>query len=426
MKNKNIDIIRRQRLQYTISTTVIAAIFLLVVLGGLFGVVYASNDLFVKSSLEKALENPQEHNNDVANDLKCVYLFVYDDATKRPDLSGNVEIYSSEEAEEILDKVVEIKEGKFHVGDRYFVVANKEYANGTLYAFFDRTSYHTQLSNTAIMVTLLYCCSVVFVALLALLTSARLLHPVAMAMSKQRDLVANASHELKTPLTIINTNISVIKSEPDSTVKDNEKWFESISTQLDRMKELINSMLELSKLEQSELPKSAVNFSEIAEGACLSFEATCFEKNVKLISEFEPNIEVYGEEKSLERLAIILLDNAIKYSGENGKVGVKLSSDGKKAHLSVMNTGESISKEEALHVFDRFYRSDGARAHEDNQSFGLGLSIAAATVKAHGGNIECHGIDGKGTVFDVYIPLLKKKKNGAPVAPKDKKKLFEL
>ncbi len=424
MKNKHIDIIRRQRIQYTISSTLIASIFLLVVLGGLFGVVYASNDLFIKNSLEKALENPQEHNDDVVNDLKCVYLFVYTD--NRYELSGNISIYSNAEAEEILNQVVRVKEGKFSVGDRYFVVANKEYTNGTLYAFFDRTSYHTQLSNTAVMVTLLYCCSVVFVALLALLTSARLLHPVALAMSKQRDLIANASHELKTPLTIINTNISVIKSEPDSTVRDNEKWFESISTQLERMKELINSMLELSKLEQSELPKSAVNFSEIAEGSCLSFEATCFEKNVKLLSEFAPNIEVYGDEKSLERLVIILLDNAIKYSGENGKVGARLTSDGKKAHLSVMNTGESISKEEAEHVFDRFYRSDGARQKEDNQSFGLGLSIAAATVKAHDGTIECHGIEGKGTVFDVYIPLLKKKKDGTPHIPKNKKKLFEL
>lgn len=426
MKKPRVDIIRRQRLHYTVSTTLIASIFLLVVLGGLFGVVYASNDLFVKNSLEKALDNPLNHNDDATPDLKCVFVFVYDNDEKSPDVRGDMSMYSTEEQHDIFENVLAVKEGKFDIGKKYFIVANKEFDNGTLYAFLDRTSYHTQLSNTAIMVTLLYCCSVVFVALLALLTSARLLHPVAVAMSKQRDLIANASHELKTPLTIINTNISVIKSEPDSTIKDNEKWFESISAQLERMKDLVNSMLELSKLEQSELPKTAVDFSEIAEGACLSFEATCFEKNVKLLSEFAPNIEVYGDAKSLERLVVILLDNAIKYSGENGKVGARLTSDGKKAHLSVMNTGESISKEEAQHVFDRFYRSDGARQNDDKQSFGLGLSIAAATVKAHYGTIECHGIEGKGTVFDVYIPLLKKKKDGTPIAPKHIRKLFEL
>lgn len=424
MKNQRLDLIRKQRLNYTVTTTVIAAIFLIAVLGGLFGVVYASNDVFIRNSLEKALENPENHNDDVVNDLKCVYVYIGQDDTVK--ISGNIGIYSAEDATEIVAKAVDTKQGKFQVGNKYFVVASKELSSGTLYAFIDRTSYHTQLSNTAIMVTLLYCISVVFVALLALLSSARLLHPVASAMAKQRDLIANASHELKTPLTIIGTNLSVIKSEPKSTVEDNEKWIESITTQLVRMKDLVNSMLELSKLEQSELPKAPVDFSELAEGACLSFEATCFEKNVRLLSEFQPDVEVYGEAKSLERLVMILLDNAIKYSGENGKVGARLSSDGKRAHLSVMNTGESISKEEAQHVFDRFYRSDGARKNADNQSFGLGLSIAAATVKAHDGTIECHGIEGKGTVFDVYLPLLKKKKDGTPVIPKKRKKLFEL
>lgn len=176
------------------------------------------------------------------------------------------------------------------------------------------------------------------------------------------------------------------------------------------MRDLINSMLELSKLEQSELPKQDVNFSEIFEGACLEFEATCFEKDVKLITEIQPDLHVYGEPKSLERLAVILLDNAIKYSGDKGKVGARLFADGKRVHLSVMNTGECISKEDAKHVFDRFYRTDGARQNKDNQSFGLGLSIAAATVKAHCGEIDCHGIEGKGTVFDVYLPTLKLKK----------------
>lgn len=424
MKNKHIDLIKKQRLTYTVTATVISAIFLFIVLGGLFGVVYASNDVFINNSLKKALDHPEDHNDAVVNDLKCVYVYVDNDGKIKT--SGNMDIYSQDEANDIIDKVVKTKQGKFTVGNRYFVVANKEFPSGTLYAFIDRTSYHTQLSNTAIMVTLLYCCSVVFVSLLALLSSARLLQPVASAMSKQRDLIANASHELKTPLTVIATNLSVIKSEPKSTVEDNEKWIDSITTQLVRMKELVNSMLELSKLEQSELKKQPLDFSEIVEGACLSFEATCFEKNVKLLTDIQPHAEVYGENGSLERLVVILLDNAIKYSGENGKVGVKLSTDAKRAHLSVMNTGESISKEEAQHVFDRFYRSDGARKNNDNQSFGLGLSIAHATVKAHDGTIECHGVEGKGTVFNVYLPLLKKKKDGTPIIPKKHKSLFDV
>ena len=406
------EIIRKQRINYTVTTTVIAAIFLLVVLGGLFGVVYGSNDMFINKALDKALEDPENYNDAVANDLRCIFIYKYNDGTK-PHIDGKVDVYGDDATDIILKALSTI-------------VANRQYPNGTLFALIDRTSYHKQLANTAIMVALLYCCSVVFVALLALLSSARLLSPVASAMTKQRDLIANASHELKTPLTIIATNLSVIKSEPDSTVKDNEKWISSISTQLVRMRDLINNMLELSKLEQSELPKQDVNFSEIFEGACLEFEATCFEKDVKLITEIQPDLHVFGEPKSLERLAVILLDNAIKYSGDKGKVGARLFADGKRVHLSVMNTGECISKEDAKHVFDRFYRTDGARQNKDNQSFGLGLSIASATVKAHCGEIDCHGIEGKGTVFDVYLPTLKLKKDGTPIEPRKKKKLFEL
>ncbi|MDE6302720.1 MAG: sensor histidine kinase, partial [Clostridia bacterium] len=87
-----------------------------------------------------------------------------------------------------------------------------------------------------------------------------------------------------------------------------------------------------------------------------------------------------------------------------------LTADQKRARLSVMNTGEAISEEEAQHVFDRFYRTDGARKNEDNNSFGLGLSIAQATVNAHGGTIECRGVENKGTVFTVLLPLAKNKK----------------
>lgn len=418
------EIIKKQRINYTVTTTLIAAIFLFVVLGGLFGVVYGSNDVFINRALEKALADPEHYNDGVANDLRCIFIYKYNDGTK-PYIDGKVDVYG-DDATDIILKAITVGDGKFKHNDMHFIVANRQYPNGTLFALIDRTSYHKQLANTAIMVALLYCCSVVFVALLALLSSARLLSPVASAMTKQRDLIANASHELKTPLTIIATNLSVIKSEPDSTVKDNEKWISSISSQLVRMRDLVNSMLELSKLEQSELQKQDVNFSEISEGACLEFEATCFEKNVKLITEIQPDLHVYGEPKSLERLVVILLDNAIKYSGDNGKVGVRLFLDSKRVRLSVMNTGECISKEDAKHVFDRFYRTDGARQNKDSQSFGLGLSIASATVKAHCGEIDCHGIEGKGTVFDVYLPTLKLKKDGSPIEPKKKKKLFEL
>ena len=401
------DLIRRQRIKFTLVTTAIGAILLFVMLGGFFAMTYVSNKMSMTTALDKALNAPNRYNEVAPPALRCFYIYVKSDGTLK--IKDDISYYG-----DCKDKIVttadSVRQGAFQVGDHYFLCASKETEYYTLIAVIDRTEHHTLLVNTALQIVLLFCLSVALIAVLAFLASARLLHPVAESFKKQRDLVANASHELITPLTVISTNLSVIKSEPTTTVEENSKWIESIDAQIERMQDLIQNMLELSKMEHADLPKEELDFSMLAEGACLTFEPICFEKNVNLITEVQPDIKVKGEKNALERLIVILLDNAIKYCNENGKVGLKLSADQKKVRLSVMNTGESISKEEAEHVFDRFYRTDGPRKNEDRRSFGLGLSIAEATVKAHGGTISCHGVEYKCTVFIVLLPAVKEKK----------------
>ena len=226
-------------------------------------------------------------------------------------------------------------------------------------------------------------------------------------MQKQRDLIANASHELKTPLTVIATNLAVMKSEPHSTIEENAKWMEAIEAQIKRMNGLITGMLQLSKMENVPLTLTDVDLSGITEGACLGFDAVCFEKGLRLVTKIAPGIRVMGDKDALDRLVASLLDNATKYCGPEGKIGLRLTADNRRARLCVINTGDPVSDEDAKHIFDRFYRSDGARSNPDNNSFGLGLAIARATVEAHGGTITCHGIADKGTVFEVMIPLAK-------------------
>ncbi|MCQ2602483.1 MAG: HAMP domain-containing histidine kinase, partial [Clostridia bacterium] len=292
---------------------------------------------------------------------------------------------------------------------KYFIVKSGTKADGRVYyGVYDRTEDRSILIALSIIGGIIYCAAMIILIVICYILSSKTTAPVKDAMLRQRDLIANASHELKTPLAVISTNLSVVKSEPESTVRDNEKWITAIEGQVGRMDGLIKNMLELSKLEQSELPKTDLDFSSIVEGACLELEPVCFEKGITLVTNVEKNITVYGERASLERLVIILLDNAMKYSGEKGKVGCKLTVDNK-IRLSVLNTGETITEEDAKHVFDRFYRSDGARKNPDNNSFGLGLSIAQATVQAHGGTISCHGVENKGSVFEVVLPLAKKK-----------------
>lgn len=402
------ELIKRQRIKFTVMTTLLGAILLLVMLGGFFAMTYVSNNVSMNTALEKAIANPKSYNDGAPQALRC--FFVYRDGLNNTKTDGDMTFYG-DDGETIIRKAIETEQGQFNVNDRYFICKSKTENEYTLIAIIDRSEYRDLLLNTAIQIALLYCLSVALIALLAFLSSARLLYPVAESFKKQRDLIANASHELKTPLTVISTNLSVIKSEPSTSVEDNTKWIESIDAQIKRMQDLIQNMLELSRIEQSEIPKEELDFSLLTEGACLMIEPICFEKNVNLITDVQPDIKIMGEKNALERLIVILLDNAIKYCNTGGKVGVNLSSDQKKIRLSVMNTGEAVSKEEAEHVFDRFYRTDGARKNEDKHSFGLGLSIAAATVRAHDGTITCHGIEGKGTVFTVLLPTPKRKRS---------------
>ncbi len=398
------DLLKKQRLQFTFLMTVLAATFLFVIMGGMFGLFCASSLIVEERAIESALQTKQI-GDAIGPEPMCLTFCT---GTLNDKFSPDFSYYGND-AYDIIQKSIETSSGRFSFKDRRFSVASVEHNGGRFYAVYDRTSLHEAIMDRLLQTSLLYCMSVILACLLCYLLSAKTMQPVEEAIVKQRDLIANASHELKTPLTIINTNLELVKSE--HTLSDEQaECISAIDAQLERMQGLIQNMLELSKLENAELEKTPLDFSKVVDGACLSFEVMCFEKNVTLITDVQPNVTVEGEQASLERLVVILLDNAVKYCSENGKIGCRLSADNKKMTLSVMNTGDTISKEDAKHVFDRFYRTDGARQKKDNQSYGLGLAIASATVKAHGGSISCHGVENKGTVFDVVLPLAKKQK----------------
>ena len=311
-----------------------------------------------------------------------------------PAYADRLNIYG-DNADEIIRSAVAQGDGKFSVDGMYFRVRSQEGPMGTqVFAVIDRTSDRQNLVTVASLVVLIYITSLLVAVLFFYLYSSYALAPVAESMQKQRDLIANASHELKTPLTVIATNLAVMKSEPQSTIEENAKWMDAIEAQIKRMNGLITGMLQLSKMENVPLTLTDVDLSGITEGACLGFDAVCFEKGLRLVTKIAPGIRVMGDKDALDRLVASLLDNATKYCGPEGKIGLRLTADNRRARLCVINTGDPVSDEDAKHIFDRFYRSDGARSNPDNNSFGLGLAIARATVEAHGGTITCRGIAG--------------------------------
>lgn len=242
---------------------------------------------------------------------------------------------------------------------------------------------------------------------LVIVLSGWVLKPVEDAWAQQRQFVADASHELKTPLSVIRANNSLIMANPDASVASQMQWIESNETEANLMQDLVNDMLFLAQSEnnRNEVVRSRVDMTDLVQSSFLQFESVAFERGVFLDEQIAPDIHVEGEPKSLLRLVGTLIDNAIKYADDGGQVNVRLWKQGSSCSLRVRNTGSPISAEDLPHLFDRFYRSDKARTREETGGFGLGLAIAKNIVDEHKGTISVASTEADGTAFTVTLPL---------------------
>ena len=226
--------------------------------------------------------------------------------------------------------------------------------------------------------------------------------PVAEAWDQQKQFVADASHELKTPLTVIMTNAELLQN-PDYDEEARERFAGSILTMSHQMRGLVEGLLELARADNGSVQTvfAPVDFSTLIADGCLPFEPLFFEKGLELDSAVEPGITLKGSGEKLEQVLKILLDNAMKYSAP-GTVTVRLKKQGSQCLLTVANPGPAIPPEELKNIFKRFYRVDKSR-HRDG-SYGLGLSIAQTIVGQHGGRIWAESAGGTNS-FHVQLPL---------------------
>ena len=289
----------------------------------------------------------------------------------------------------------------------------KRQAGGVMYlAFADMGSASGWRSLAATLAVVEVAALAVFFVI-SLFFSRWALRPVARAWTQQRRFVADASHDLKTPLTVILANTSIALEHPERSVASQSQWLESTQHEAEAMQSLVGDLLALAKMDEEEAAAQSgaarpafeeVDLSDVIEGEVLQFESVAFERGVKLESQVEPGIELRGNEQRLRRLAGTLIDNACKYVDDGGAVNVSLSRAGKQAKLEVRNTGAPISPEDLPHVFDRFYRADKARTGGAG-GHGLGLAIARAIAEEHGGTLTVSSTQADGTVFTATLPL---------------------
>jgi signal transduction histidine kinase len=235
------------------------------------------------------------------------------------------------------------------------------------------------------------------------------LRPIEDMVEEQKRFVSDASHELRTPLTVLKTEIEVGLRNKNTSLKEAKRLLLSNLEEVEKMQRLANYLLVLSKYQyQGKLPESEmqkVNLKEVAQRSIKKLEVQAKKRKIKIEKNLG-DVFVKGNEVALGELMVILIDNAIKYNYEGGKVKVATLSTREGAVLEVKDWGVGIKASELPYIFNRFYRADSSRGKERVNGYGLGLSIAKSIVDANCGEIKAISKPSQGTTFKVRFPVV--------------------
>ncbi|WP_443663965.1 sensor histidine kinase [Dysosmobacter sp.] len=228
--------------------------------------------------------------------------------------------------------------------------------------------------------------------------------PVEKAWRQQRQFLSDASHELKTPLTVILSNAEMLQSAP--LADKPARWADNIRSEAGRMKSLVEEMLTLARADNMvrTAVMAEVSLTDVAGDCALAFEPVAFEAGKPLTYDIAPDITVEGDAVKLRQLIGVLLDNAIKYGAAGGTITLSVQKTGSSARLTVANPGEPIPAQQLSRLFERFYRADASRGEQSG--FGLGLPIASTIAAEHKGTLKAES-DAVSTRFIFTMPVKK-------------------
>ena len=267
-------------------------------------------------------------------------------------------------------------------------------------AFMDSTFEQATLRSLVRVCLLIGAAALLVLFGLSWLLSGFVTRPVARTWQNQQQFLSDASHELKTPLTVILSSADLLKT---SAQPEQRQYVDNISVESRRMKALVEDMLTLSRTESGRAaPFEPLDLSDLVTDAALRFEPVAFEAGHPLQYDIQNGASLSGDRQQLDQLLDILLDNAVKYAAKDAPIRLTLDISGKNAVLAVENPGDPIPPDKLPHLFDRFYRVDDARTGAGG--FGLGLAIAQQIVRRHKGAITAAS-DARATRFTVTLPL---------------------
>lgn len=253
-------------------------------------------------------------------------------------------------------------------------------------------SLRAALAQTIILIMVSEC----IVLLFAYLLTKWIMKPVIVSFERQKEFVADASHELKTPLSIIIASSEMYDQD------HSQKWIDNIKNEAERMSSLVKKLLDLSRSEQASVVMEGLNLSKIVEKSILTMESLFYDKQLNLNYNIDEEIYLECNSEQMKELTHILIDNAIQHCDKHGYVNIFLTRNRRKIIFKVENTGEPIPLQEQDNIFERFYRSDASHNRKDNH-YGLGLAIAKNIVEKHHGTISARSDHGVTTFQIVFI-----------------------
>ena len=317
-----------------------------------------------------------------------IYTIILDDDGNYSETINhtNNDEFDESNIKSIAEKIINNHKENFHLGSLYFDRYAYVFTPDNTLIIMDNLSTNEELVRQLIVnILILIICEIIIVFITYIITT-WIIKPVEKSFEQQKVFVADASHELKTPLSVMIASADAYFNDKD------DKWVHNMKSESERMTKLVTELLDLAKTEK-EQEKQENDLSNIIESSILTFEGLFYDNKIKLKYNIEPNIKLNCNEDLIIELMSILIDNAIKHCSGKNKVNVNLSRNNKQILLSVKNTGEPIPKEDEEKIFERFYKLDSSRNRNSN-NYGLGLAIAKNIVEQHNGKISAHSESG--------------------------------
>ena len=394
---------KKLRLKFTLLTSTISFVTLFVIGLSLNTILYFKTTSRLKEDAIVALKYPleEQEKNDGPNDknnenLLKRFFFITLNNNSYTYYRNNMFPLNQNELATLSNNIFKGNKNDGFYNYFYF------YKSNNTAVVLDARSEKEALNSTYIVSTSICLSAFVLITTFSFLFSKKVIRPYEKNYESQRRFLTDASHELKTPLAIISANLDVLESE-----NENNKWVNSSQEQISRMRNLINEMVSLNKIEElnGNTKKEKFNMSDSLLEAIESYESLSIDNNIKFTYNVPENIIYDGDESLILKLYGIFLDNAFKYVSKDGWIDISLKDNKKKVVLIFSNSVEDVDEEKLKYCFDRFYTLDESRS-KSRSGFGIGLSIAQAIVKEHNGEIKTYL---KENNKNIYFKIILKK-----------------